>query len=89
MEGTNHSYKLENGMYFFGKTKGVSVEKTEVIPLVNRSIELMMQPLQNSSGFSSNQFMNNSFSQDGSFNQNMSGRGNSIIGKSENSNYWI
>ena len=44
---------------FLEKTKGVSVEKTEVIPLVNRSIELMMQPLQNSSGFSSNQSMNN------------------------------
>jgi hypothetical protein len=40
----------------------------------------MMQPLQNSSGFSSNQSMNNSFSQDGNFNQNMSGRGNSITG---------
>jgi type IV pilus assembly protein PilQ len=86
LEGTKHSYKLENGMYFFGKTKGVSVEKTEVIPLVNRSIELMMQPLQNSSGFSSNQSMNNSFSQDGNFNQNMSGRGNSITGNQRTQN---
>ena len=86
LEGSKHSYKLENGMYFFGTTKEVSVEKTEVIALENRSIELMMQPLQNFSGFSRNPLINNSFSQNGDFNTNMSSRANSFNGNQRTQN---
>jgi type IV pilus assembly protein PilQ len=86
LEGTKYSYKLENGMYFFGQTKEISLENTEVIALENRSIELMMQPLQSYSGFSGNPFINNSFSQDGSFNQNRSVSVNSFTGNQRTQN---
>ena len=79
LEGTTHSYKFENGMYFFGKKNEVLTQSIEIIPLFNRSIELMMEPLQNLSGFSNNQILNNSFSQNGTFNQ-----GNIFTGNQRN-----
>ena len=68
LEDTKYSYKLENGMYFFGENQLLSIKNTEVVPLMNRSIELMMQPLQSSAGtFNNNGPIINSFSQDGRF----------------------
>lgn len=48
LEDTRFSYKLENGMYFFGEKKLESVKNTEIIPLMSRSIQLMMEPMQSS-----------------------------------------
>ena len=40
-------------MYFL-ENKTESVEDVEVVQLVNRSIQMMMEPMQGSSGFMSN-----------------------------------
>ena len=68
LEDTKYRYKLEDGMYFFAESENPSIESVEVVPLMNRSIQLMMEPLQSAGGFSNNQ-INNTFSQNGNFNQ--------------------
>lgn len=83
LEDTQYSYKLEDGMYFFGEIKKASVENVEVIPLMNRSIQLMMEPLQSSGGFSNNQPINNTFSPNGSFNNNLNQNRNNLNGRNQ------
>ena len=67
LENTEFTYKLEDNMYFFGKQKLASVEDVEVVQLMNRSIQLMMEPIESAGGFANNGF-SNSFSQNGNFN---------------------
>lgn len=67
LENTEFTYKLEDNMYFFGEQKLASVEDVEVVQLMNRSIQLMMEPIESADGFSNNRF-SNSFSQNGNFN---------------------
>ncbi len=55
LEDTKYTYKVEDGMYFFGERKLSSVKNTEIIPLMSRSIQMMMEPMQ-SSGQGFNQF---------------------------------
>jgi type IV pilus assembly protein PilQ len=68
LENTKFTYKLEEGMYFFGKQKLASVEDVEIVTLMNRSIQTMMEPMQAADNFSSNAQFGNTFSQNGSFN---------------------
>jgi type IV pilus assembly protein PilQ len=46
LEDTQFGFKKENNMYFFGDRKKASVRKTVTIPLMHRSIQMMMQPMQ-------------------------------------------
>jgi type IV pilus assembly protein PilQ len=68
LENTKYTYKLEEGMYFFGKQKLASVEDVEIVTLMNRSIHAMMEPMQAADNFSSNTQFGNTFSQNGNFN---------------------
>ena len=74
LENTKFSYKLENGMYFFGESKLASIQNAELIILKNRSIELMMEPLESSGGFLNNQQIPNTFSQNGNYNNGIQGQ---------------
>lgn len=57
LENTKFSYKKRKGIYFFGSEDEVSLNSSEVIPLLHRSIEIMNNPIQSNrnSGFDSNQ----------------------------------
>jgi type IV pilus assembly protein PilQ len=67
LENTEFTYKLEDGMYFFGEEELASVKDVEVVQLVNRSIQLMMEPMQSADNFSGASQLGNTFSQNGSF----------------------
>lgn len=69
LEDTKFSYKLEDDMYFFGESKLASVLDVEVVQLMNRSIESMMQPIESTDAFS-NDPLPNTFSADGSYTSN-------------------
>ena len=69
LEDTKFTYKLEDNMYFFGESKLASVVDVEVIQLMNRAIESMMQPIESTDGFS-NDPLPNTFSADGSYTSN-------------------
>lgn len=58
LESSNHTYKKENGIYFFGKEKNKSIRNSVVIPLMHRSIEIMNQPLQGNSSNNNKQNLN-------------------------------
>ena len=70
LENTKFTYKFENGMYFLGKQKLASVEDVVVVPMINRSIQLMLEPMEGSSGFLNSPQFSNTFSSNGSFNNN-------------------
>lgn len=78
---TKFAFKEEGGMYFFGEKERSSVQNTVSIPLMHRSIQMMMQPMQNnrsamnnqnanfstrSNNFGTNNFGGNNFSQNNS-----------------------
>lgn len=52
LEDTQFGFKKQNGMYFFGARKQSSIRNTEIIPLMHRSIQMMMEPLQSADGLS-------------------------------------
>ena len=82
LEDTKFTYKHEEGMYFFGKQKLESVEDVEVVQLVNRSIQMMMEPMQGSSGFMSNPSSSGTFSE----NRNMNGNYNQYSDRNQSFN---
>ena len=41
LENTDFTYKLVDDIYYFGKKDQVSLRKTEIVPLLHRSIEIM------------------------------------------------
>lgn len=51
LEDTNFGFKKQNGMYFFGERKQSSIRNTEIIPLMHRSIQMMMEPIQSNTNF--------------------------------------
>lgn len=65
LEDTKFTYKLEDNMYFFGQSKLSSVLDVEVVQLMYRPIESMLQPLESSDGFSSD--LSNTFSANGAY----------------------
>lgn len=44
-ENTKYTYKLDNGIYYFGERKQATLKRTVVIPLQHRSIEIMNEPM--------------------------------------------
>jgi len=59
LEDTKFGFKKQNGMYFFGDRKQSSIRNTEIIPLMHRSIQMMMEPIQSNNSFSSGTAGNN------------------------------
>lgn len=53
LEDTKFGFKKQNGMYFFGDRKQSSIRNTEIIPLMHRSIQMMMEPIQSNDNFES------------------------------------
>ena len=53
LEDTKFGFKKQNGMYFFGDRKQSSIRNTVIIPLMHRSIQMMMEPIQSNNNFSS------------------------------------
>ncbi len=47
---TNFTFKKEDDIYYFGTADQLSVRKVEVIQMMHRSVELLADPAQNSSG---------------------------------------
>ncbi|WP_431166738.1 type II secretion system protein GspD [Tenacibaculum halocynthiae] len=58
LESSKHTYKKENGIYYFGKEENKSIRNSVVIPLMHRSIEIMNQSLQSSSNSNNRQDAN-------------------------------
>lgn len=48
LEDTSYSFSYSNNIYFFGTKEKNSVRQSVVIPLMSRSIEMMMEPMQSS-----------------------------------------
>ncbi|MFY0602961.1 MAG: type II secretion system protein GspD [Flavobacteriaceae bacterium] len=69
---TKFAFKKENGMYFFGEKERSSVRNTVSIPLMHRSIQMMMQPMQSNG--------NNALGATANQNNNFGTRNNSIGG---------
>ena len=84
LENTKFTYKYDNGMYFFGKQKLASVEDVVVIPMINRSIQLMMEPMESMSNLPSGSQITNTFASNGSFNNNFNQRGTNPQGNFNN-----
>jgi type IV pilus assembly protein PilQ len=98
LENTKFTYKLEDGMYFFGKQELASVEDVEVVTLMNRSIQTMMEPMQASGNFNGGNQFSNTFSQNGSFNNGgfnnggfnqQGGLGNQNFNRQQNQNRFL
>lgn len=86
LENSKFTYKFEDNMYFFGEEESISVGDVEVVQLVNRSIQLMMDPIESSNGFSNNPQYTNSFSQNGNFNNGLNNGINQPINNRNNFN---
>lgn len=77
LENTDYSYKIEKGIYYFGKRDQVSLRNTVTIPLLYRSIEILTG--QNTRGSqmhanrqsNSNYYGSNFNNRNGSFNNNL------------------
>lgn len=68
LEDTKFGFKRKNGMYFFGDRKQSSIRNTEIIPLMHRSIQMMMEPIQSNSNFASGTTGNaNNFGQNNAY----------------------
>lgn len=90
LEDTKFAFKKENGMYFFGEREKPSVRKTVSIPLMHRSIEMMMKPIQSRSNSMYNNFStgslgvnNNQFNNGSNFNN----RNNNITSRNNNRSF--
>ncbi len=90
-ENTVYTYKLDNGIYYFGERKQATLKRTVVIPLQHRSIEIMNEPMSsqrktfNSGNTTNTNAQNNGFgNQNGAYNnQNNAYRNqNTSIGNS-------
>ncbi|MDT7831234.1 hypothetical protein RQM59_02525 [Flavobacteriaceae bacterium S356] len=68
LEDTKFGFKKQNGMYFFGDRKQSSIRNTVIIPLMHRSIQMMMEPIQSNSSFPSGATGNtNNFGQNNTY----------------------
>lgn len=77
LKDTKFAFKRENNMYFFGERKRSSVRNTVSIPLMHRSIQMMMQPMQGKQALNNNSNQNTNlstrgtnFNNGGSYNRN-------------------
>lgn len=76
LEDTKFGFKKQNGMYFFGDRKLSSIRNAEIIPLMHRSIQMMMEPIQS----------NDNFTTGVTGNTNNFGRNNTSFGNNTNFN---
>lgn len=76
LEDTKFGFKKQHGMYFFGDRKLSSIRNAEIIPLMHRSIQMMMEPIQS----------NNNFTAGATGNTTNLGRNNTGFGNNTNFN---
>ncbi|QMU65035.1 MAG: general secretion pathway protein GspD [Flavobacteriaceae bacterium] len=78
LKDTRFVFKKEHDIYLFGDRKQSSVQNETIIPLMHRSIQMMMQPLQ------SNGINNNYQSLGNNQNNNFGTRNTNTIGNTDN-----
>lgn len=70
-ENTLYTYKVSNGVYYFGERKQSTLKRTVIIPLLHRSIEIMNEPMSSQrKSFNTGNTTNNMYSQNGYGSQN-------------------